>query len=318
MKSFVIKLLYFLAIPLTIIAGIYVISDPFKTIKSFNLAEFSIVNREYLSTELYLKNEQKQKYDSFIFGSSRGGGLNTYQWKSYLPKGSNQFLFQAWGETITGIYQKFYYLENENVSIKNAIILLDIPNSFSEIQEPETALGLKHYKLSGKSKLYFQSILFYSFLKPSEIYKFAKEIFIKPSYNIGFDSISNDWNKSNKENWKHKPKQDSALNKAKFRERPDVEVMSKELINPEFESLLMKIKLIIDKQESNYKIVITPTYDQLRINKQDLFALQKIFGKQNVYDFSGKNALTEDKFNFKDINHFDDIGGWEIIKEIYR
>jgi hypothetical protein len=318
MKSFIKKTLYFLGIPLILLVGIYITSDPFKTIKSFDLSEFSIVNRDYLSTELYLKNEQKQKYDSFIFGSSRGCGLNTYKWKSYLSKGSNQFLFQSWGETITGIYQKISYLESEKVSIKNAIVLLDIPSSFRETQEPKTALGLKHYKISGKSKIYFQSILFYSFLKPSEIFKSTKEIFIKPNYDIGFDTISNDWYKSNKENWKCKPEQDSTLNKGKFGERPKIEVMSKELIKPEFESLIKKIKYIFDKQKSDYKIIITPAYDQMRINKQDLYKLQRIFGKQNVYTYSGKNALTEDKFNFMDINHFDDIVGWEILKDIYR
>lgn len=318
MKSFIVKLLFFLGIPLLLLVGIYIISDPFKTIKEFNLTEFFTVNRDYLSTELYLKNEQNQKYNSFIFGSSRGCGINTYTWKSYLPKGSNQFLFQAWGETITGLYQKISYLENKKVSIKNAIILLDIPSSFSENQDPKTALGLKHYKLSGKSKLYFQSILFYSFLKPSEIYKSTKEIFIKPNYTIDFDTISNDWNISNKVNWKYKPKQDSNLNKKKFGKRPDVEVMSQKLISTEFESLLKKIEFILNKHESNYKIIITPAYDQLRINKQDLYILQKIFSKQNVYDYSGKNNLTEDKFNFMDINHFDANVGWEILEDIYK
>jgi len=318
MKLFIIKLLCFLGIPLILLVGIYIISDPFKTIKSFDLREFSTVNRDYLSTEIYLKNEQKQKYNSFIFGSSRGCGINTYKWKSYLPEGSNQFLFQAWSETITGIYQKIYYLDNNKVSIKNAIILLDIPSSFSKIQEPKTALGLKHYKLSGKSKLNFQSILFYSFLKPSEIYESTKEIFIKPNYDIRFDTISNDWNKSNKKSWECKPIQDSTLSKERFAKRPEVEVMSQKLISPELESLIKKIEFILDKQKSNYKIIITPAYDQLRINKQDLYILQMIFGKQNVYDYSGKNPLTEDKFNFMDINHFDAIVGWQILEDIYE
>jgi len=318
MKSFIRKLVCFIGIPFLLLVGIYVISDPFKTIKSFNLSEFSIVNRDFLSTELYLKNEQTQKYNSFIFGSSRGCGLNTYKWKSYLPKGSNQFLFQAWSETVTGIYQKVSYLDNKEVPIKNAIILLDIPSSFGETQEPKTALGLKHYKLSGKSKLYFQTILFYSYLKPSEIFKSTKEIFIKPNYEIGFDTISNDWNKSNKENWEYEPKQDKTLNKTKFGKRPDHEVISKELINLEFESLLKKIEFILQKQRTNYKIIITPAYDQLRINKNDLSTLKEIFGKQNVYDYSGKNILTEDKYNFMDINHFDAIVGWKILENIYE
>ena len=39
---------------------------------------------------------------SYVFVSSRGCGITTYQWLAYLPEGSSQFLFQAWGETITG------------------------------------------------------------------------------------------------------------------------------------------------------------------------------------------------------------------------
>lgn len=317
MKLFIKRLVCFLGIPFILLLGIYVISDPFKTIKKFNLKEFSTVNRDYLSTELYFKNEQKQKYNSFIFGSSRGCGLNTYKWKQYLPKGSNQFLFQAWGETITGIYQKINYLNKNNVPIKNAIILLDIPGSFSEPQLPKTALGLKHYKISGRTKFYFQSVLFYSFLKPSEIYKSAKMIFIKPKYEIGFDTISNDWNKINKENYLIKSKQNLTLNKVKFGKRPKVEVQSKKIITAEYENILKEIAFILKKQHTNYKIVITPAYDQLRINEQDFLLIQKIFDNQNVFDYSGKNSLSEDKYNFMDINHFDMIVGWYIFEDIY-
>lgn len=37
-----------------------------------------------------------------------------------------------------------------------------------------------------------------------------------------------------------------------------------------------------------------------------------------MYDYSGKNTLTEDKYNFMDINHFDAIVGWKILENIYE
>jgi len=317
MKSFIIKLSCFFVIPLVLLLGLYVISDPFKTIQKFSLKSFSTVNRDYLSTELYLKNEPTQNYNSFIFGSSRGCGLNTYQWKSYLPNGSNQFLFQAWGESITGIFQKISYLDKSKNAIKNVIILLDIPGSFADIQEPNTAMGIKHYLLSGKPQFYFQCVLFYSFLKPTEIYKSAKGLFKNSAYNVGFDSISNDWLKTNKDTWKYRPKQNKFLNKTKFHYRSDQVVFSNKVINSDFENVLNKIKTIFVNHNSTYKIIITPDYNQLHINLQDMQLLQRIFGENNVYNYSGKNNITEDKYNFMDINHFDEIVGWQIIKDIY-
>jgi hypothetical protein len=318
MKSFIIKFSCFFIIPLVLLLGLYVISDPFKALKKFSLKSFSTVNREYLSTELYLKNQPIQTYNSFIFGSSRGCGLNTYQWKSYLPIGSNQFLFQAWGETITGIYQKISYLDKNNCALNNVIILLDVPGSFADKQESNTAMGLKHYLLSGKSKFYYQSILFYSFLKPTEIYQSAKDLFQKRTYDVGFDSISNDWIKNNKDTWKFRPKQNRSFDVTKFHSRPDKEVFSNKVIKTDFEDTLNKIKIIFVKHKTAYKIIITPDYNQLHINLEDMQLLKRIFGENNVYNYSGKNSITEDKYNFMDINHFDEIVGWQIIEDIYN
>lgn len=318
MKKFILRTIYFLGIPLLLVIIIYLLADPFRTNGKFDLADVNTLNREYLSTELYLKNEKSQQYNSFIFGSSKGCGLNTYKWKSHLPVGSSQFLFQAWGETITGIYQKINFLHKRKVNIDNAIILIDIPTSFSKIQEPTTAIELKHYKLSGRSKLYFHTTLFIEFLKPSEILKAIGEIFQKPENKIDFDTISNDWNKLSRLNWSKIPKQDSTLNKMRFGKRPKIEQQSRPLITPEFEDILNKIAQLLKKCKTDFKIIITPAYNQIGINEADLALIEKIFLKQNVFDFSGKNLFTEDKYNFSDINHFDEIVGWKMLDEIYR
>lgn len=316
MKRFLLNLFYFLGIPVIGLIGIYLITDPFKTLHTFDLNNCSTVNRDYLSTEIYLKNYKNQKYDSFIFGSSRGCGLNTYLWKSYLPTNSNQFLFQAWSETITGIYQKIRFIDQNKQKINNAIILIDIPSTFSSLQEPHDALTIKHYLISGKSKLYFQFYMFLAYLKPTEIYKSLSDFVVKPEQIHNFDTISNDWDSSNRINWSIPPVQHMKYNKSKFEKRPDHEVFSKQLLDKRFIDVLYKIKLILDKQHTNCKIIITPAYSQLHINKDDLRLLQFIFGTKNVYNYSGKNAITENKYNFMDLNHFDTNVGYQIINDI--
>jgi transposase len=104
----------------------------------------------------------------------------------------------------------------------------------------------------------------------------------------------------------------------RFGKRPRLEQQSRPLITPEFEDILNKIAQLLKKHKTNFKIIITPAYNQIRINEADLALIEKIFLKENVFNFSGKNIFTEDKYNFSDINHFDEIVGWKMLDEIYR
>lgn len=305
-----------MGVPIVLIIGIYLYTDPFKTIYPFELKNISTVNREYLSVELFKKNYAEQRYNSFILCSSRGCGINTYQWKQYLDKEDNQFLFQAWAETIMGIYQKLNYLDSHDVCLKNVIILIDIPGSFIQEQESHKAMNIQHYDITGKSKLFYHYNLLLAYLKPSEIFNSIKDKILCNREIVKFDTISNDWNKNNRENFLTPPKQDSLTNRDNFSDNI-LETLSLPLIDNDKKIILLNIQKILQKHHSKYKIVITPAYQQIKIHHYDLQELYTIFGQQNVFDFSGKNAISTDKYNFSDINHFDLVAGWEIIETIY-
>ena len=70
MKRFIIAILLFVAIPFVLLVGIYVWTDPFRCIHAFDINDVDATNREYLSTELFRRNEPTYHYDSFIFSSS--------------------------------------------------------------------------------------------------------------------------------------------------------------------------------------------------------------------------------------------------------
>ena len=95
---------------------------------------------------------------------------------------------------------------------------------------------------------------------------------------------------------------------------------SQPLINDQFLQQLMHIKSIFDNHQTDYRIVISPTYcyTNPKINKEDLMILQKVFGTDKVFNYSGKNVLTEDCYNFSDPNHFGLSVGWQIIEDIYN
>lgn len=332
MKKFLITIVLIVFIPVIVLLGVYFLTDPFKTLKPFSLQYFDDTNRDYLSTELFLKNYPTYKYNSYVFGSSGGCGINTYHWLKYLPKKSRQFMFQAWGETLTGIEQKISYIDKMNGDFSNVILLVDIPGTFSSEQLPKEALSIKDYKFSGQSKFSYQATLFWNFLqKPSFWCSSVKGRIKNTKPSIGFDTISNDWAKNNSlVDVNIQPLKDSLRNCSRtvrntflreIESKTDADLKeSPVLIDDVFKEQLLHIKSVFTKHGTDYRIVITPAYCYTHpsINNQDLKTLQDIFGEQYVFDYSGKNDLSADCYNFSDPNHFGLSVGWKIIEDIYN
>lgn len=331
MKRFLIHIFLLLAIPVIILACIYVITDPFKTLKPFSLDYFDDTNRDYLSTELFLMNDSIYHYDSFVLGSSRCGGINTYHWKKYLPEGSSPFLFQSWGETITGIGQKLSYLDKSGTEINNALVLIDIPSSFARNQQSKDPLFIHSYKVTGQSWLGHQICLFRNFMgKPSVWIKSIKSFLSNVHPPVGFDVVTNDWDGHNKErDLDLQPAMDSLkICSAHTRdvffksvaEASNEQTVSDKLITDQLKHQLLLIKDVFDKHHTNYMIIITPAYCYTHptIHPDDLNVLIDTFGAEYVYDYSGVNEISSNCYHFSDPNHFDLSAGWKMIEEIYN
>ena len=330
MKRFIFTIALFITIPLVLLVGIYIWTDPFRCIHAFDINDVDATNREYLSTELFLRNEPTYHYNSFIFASSRGGGINTYQWKQYLPEGAQPFLFQAWGENLTGIEMKINYLNEHQIPINNALILFDIPGSFGENQISTNALAIKHYVFTGQSKIRYNAIQFFNFIqKPSLWRRSVKNRIQCVRVSCETDTITNDWEKSNCYNYNILPLQDSLRQCSEMTRRTffekiahsgDVVQVSKPLINKRFEKQLRHIREILDANQTDYHIIITPApcYTNTAINPKDRDKLCELFGTERTHDYSGKNKYTEDYNNFSDPNHFGLRVGYMIIEDIYK
>ena len=330
MKKFIITILLFITIPLILLVGIYLWTDPFRCIHAFDINDIDVTNREYLSTELFLRNEPNYHYNSFIFSSSRGGGMNTYQWKQYLPDCAQPFLFQAWSETLTGIELKLEYLNEHHIPIDNALILMDIPGTFKKDQLPHEALSLKHYLFTGHSKFEYNTVQFWNFIqKPSLWSQNIQKRLRGTRIACESDTITNDWEASNKDNYSELPHQDSLNHCSEMTRRTflakiehagkEVKV-SKPLINGRFEEQLLHIRAILEENHTDYHIIITPVpcYTNPAINPKDLALLQDVFNTERVHNYSGKNEITEDYNNFSDPRHFGLRVGYLIVEEIYR
>ena len=330
MKRFIITITIGIAIPLVILLAIYLWTDPFRCLHAFDINDVDVTNREYLSTELFLRNNPVYHYNSFIFSSSRGGGMNTYQWKSYLPDDAQPFLFQAWSESLTCIELKMNYLNEHDIPINNALIMFDIPGTFSSNQLPKEALSMKHYMFTGHTKFIYNAYQFFNFIqKPSLWRKSIKYRLHHVKEACCSDTITNDWDNTCALNYKELPAQDSLKHCTEMTrttffstiEHSGYKVsVSKPVITQQFEKQLRHIRAILNENETDYHIILSPgyCYTNPEVNPQDLKLLQEIFGSSRVHNYTGKNELTEDYNNYSDPGHFGLRVGFLIIEDIYK
>lgn len=330
MKKFLIILFGFFAIPLLLLLGLYLWTDPFRTLHEFDINDVDATNREYQSVELFKYNQYKYAYNAFVFGSSQASGLNTYTWKMYLPEGSQTFLFQAWSENITGVKQKVEWLDERGVNIEHALVLIDIPSFFTQEQISYDALSMKHWELSKESAFAYHAHEYYNFIqKPSSWVTFCKKTLKGQKIPFSADTITNDFFATNAFNYDVLPPQDS-LNQCTDQTRrnffaqisnvteEDV-VMSEPLITKELASTMNDIAGIFEKQGTDYSVIVTPAYRYVHpyLNKEDLAILQTIFGGDKVFDYTTDLRFTSDYNDFFDPIHFGTRLGFQILKDVY-
>jgi hypothetical protein len=328
MRLFIKSIIVF-SIPFLILIAGYVYGDPFKIIHDYDLylPEYVMLRRGFVSTQVFLKNNTHYNFDSFIFGSSRATAFTCKEWRKYLSVDCSVYSYGNWNETIEGIYKKVQFIDSIGNNIKNAIIVIDTDQTF---KKDNNSIEGDHYLISGKSLWQFHCMYFIRSLRsvwliPASIdYKLFRT---RRSYMKNFvgmkigdiDPINNDWEPDNEE----KILRDSTayysgtLNK--FYIRPEIENESGTQISSADSIMIQKINSIFKRHKTDVKIIIGPLYDQIKFNKNDLKFLQVIFGKENIFDFSGINYFTDNIYSFRnDVIHFRNRTGNKILENIYK
>jgi hypothetical protein len=331
MKKFLKKTIVFLLIgllPVFPLLAIYFICDPFKVIYTYpsyyisGAPEYIELNRDYVSTETFIQKYPTYKYNSFIFGNSRSFFYETADWKKHISEG-RCFHFNASRETIYGIYKKIAFLDKNNIQIKNALIILDY-GLLSVITNSKGHLYIKHPVLSGDFFSFHMEFI-KAFLNPSFLIKYLPLKFFNivsssfKYYTWDYDSITNEfkWTYLEKEILKNPNKY--YLSKINlFYKRVPLQQYSPIIIKDEQISMLSEILKIFKKNNTNYKIIISPLYNQIKLNSADLSTLKLIFGNEHVFDFSGINSITNNMYNYYETSHYRPQVSREILNEIYK
>ena len=308
---------------------LYLIFDPFKVLRIYDDYSYPYVipNRDFISTEMFILNQPKYQYNSFIFGSSRTIAFRPDSWQKFLTKDNRIFMFDASSESIFGIYTKLKYLESKNIKIKNAFIVFCRDVTFGLTHDHMGHLFIKHPEVSGSGDIHFQKTFLKAYFDPKFLINFYAYKIVggyRPymagyieKRTIRYNTVNNQINLVDQEAEIRNPEAYYSKRSNMFNRRiPDK--MDTAQIKQQIQlTMLKEIKRILEKNQTNYRIVISPLYDQIQLNREDFKILKNLFG-ENVFDFSGKNAFTDSKFNYFESSHYRPMVGDSIFKIVYK
>lgn len=330
MKKFAIKLLFF-CLPLSFPVVLYLSIDPFKVIYKYSeqintKGKYQkAINRDFQSTELFFWNHKQYSYNSFIFGNSRSIFFQIKTWNRFIL--GEPFHFNAFDESIFGINGKLRLLDDLNIDIKNALIVLD-QKTLSVTKNSSGHIFIKHPRVSKESYFSFHLEMFKGFFPKAMLPITDVVLFGGTTYIGEFGITENIWKHDMKSNQLsfYRFDQELAVNPDSyysdklsfFFQRDTIQKFSDPSIFNEQLVLLKNIKSIFASNGTNYKIIISPLYDQMRLNQKDVFILNELFGAENVFDFSGINSLTKDYHNYYEPSHFRPFICDSILNIIYK
>ncbi|MFT3904126.1 MAG: hypothetical protein QM727_13200 [Niabella sp.] len=327
------KKLTILLLPFFIMMAIYLHDDPFMVLRHYERYDPSTVllDEDYVGWQTYMNNRDTIPLDSFIMGNSCTMAFPCGEWEKHLEGGRAIRLFGN-AEGIIAIYQKLEALDRLHVPIKNVLMVLD-KTSLGKCQTSYSHTCIQPPEVSGISKFKFQETFCQAFFRPGFVipyfdYKISHKYrpymqgIINP-YGAIRQPMTNDAinpreemiRKEGEKYWEnHKDdfikKSEPDYRNGKYKEAPPV-LLAKQI------DLLNKIKGILDKNNTSLKIIISPDFNQVSINKADLKQLNRIFGADTVFDFTGINEYTTDIHNYYEKSHYRPVLGIKLMNKIY-
>ena len=321
-----------LSLPLNFFLATYVWYDPFRVLYHYDdyyQGHDVGLDRDFVSTEVFLRQVDRYHYDSFIFGNSRTMAFLTSDW-SPLIGSPVAFHFDASMESLFGIVGKVRLVEQKGLPLRNALILLDVSILAGTTDRYDEHLYVKHPAVSGNGWLPFQLAFVKSYLSPKFCLPFlAKKLLGRqiPGFPSPFraevpeqmDPVTNDIRVPKLEQriaadpeayyrgWDAKYPPDQKDSKT-----------SPPVICDAAKELLGDLREAFARQGTNYRIVINPLWNKRQLHPADLGVLKSIFGKDRVFDFSGVNHITSDKLNYYEDSHYRPHIGREILSRIYH
>lgn len=330
MKRFLLKFSLF-SFPLALLSVVILWIDIFKIFgfQDYYSNQKVALNRGTITTMTFNHFRGAEAFNSFIFGSSRSQAFKCDAWSEYLSTDAKAFHFDASGEDIEGIAQKLTYINALGGRIENALVVLDA-EALNTNHNRQGHLYVRMPCISKEPKAHYYATFLKASLNMKLLVAYADfSLFdTRRDYMEGV-IINNKYDHmptiKNCDVWyglDREIQEDSLafyrqqISRGIFFERPSTKVYDKEISEDEINHLRV-IKSIFNKHNTSYKVIISPLYDQIPLREPQLSLLKNIFGEEQVFDYSGKNGLTQPIHNYYETSHYRPHVANQILAEIY-
>lgn len=324
------KRVFLFGSPFLLLALSYFVFDPFHVLRNYDSYPDNYLeayNRNRISTQIFLNNNPKYNFKSFVFGSSRSSVFFTQDWGKYIGD-SNAYHFDASNECISGIANKISFIDKQQNKIENALIIFDGETFNYAIDTSSSIIHIQDYKWSGQSKFAYNLLFFKAYFKDLFFLKYfdTKLFHTYRPYMYGVFSKMHMIYTPINNNFIFKEYNDELVKDSTayysrdlFYKRDTLAKLEEpQSIKPYQHKFLKQIKDVLSKNKTNYQIVIAPTYSLKKFNKEDLEVLKQYFEPTRIHDYSGKNNLSLPLSNFYEIYHFKPSVARIIMKDIYE
>jgi hypothetical protein len=332
MKRFIKKLLSF-TLPFLIIVITVQFFDFFKIYKTYNnYFENNRIsqNRTFFATKTFIEHKDSIQYNTFVFGNSRSQAFKDSSLIKHFGLTAKPFHFDSDSESLYGIYKKLEFLSLNKANLTNVLIALDASilkittarNTYNYINPPEfnDVSKFKFYsefiKTSCNPK-FITAITDFSIFKTERRYM---KKYILTAKNIDtYNRYSLDCRYGNE----IELKQDSILyyktmfSKKAFIARENYKRDSIKLTDKHID-LLQKIASILNQQNTKYRIIISPLYNQTALQKDIKNLIKSTFKPNTVFDFSGENKFTNSIGNYYEWSHYKPFVAEQLLNSINK
>jgi hypothetical protein len=329
MKKLAIRIAILL-LPLAIIIALFVIVDPMKVVHDYAdpLQIGVLMNDRHYQARYLMHN--KIPYESFVVGSSRSKMFRTPSWQQHIGTDTKCLHLGVNDESIWGLLHKLEYIDRSGYKIKHCLFPLD-HRLLRDIENNEAHIFRDHPLISGETYPEYYKFFFIAFINPeflSSYFRWTRTHQFDPATmksfiwheHFTYHHATADITYTDYEDLLAKGEdQYYEQKKAIFYPRDTVKIKAntKVVLTPKTIGYLNRIKALFDKHHTSYRLIVTPNYDQIAMTDSDYAVIQSIFGKQNITNHSGINALTHDVHHYYEERHFRPFISDSLMNEAY-
>ena len=231
-------------------------------------------------------------------------------WKPYLDSTASILHFDASMETLTGIINEMHFLNNHGSTIKNALIVIEVEMLGRQPSEDDI-LYVQHPATTGAINWFHVQTQFFNAIRDFDQIRYAfspngyknetqqegiiSDIapnrigYLNEMYYCEIDSIIATC-----------PDKFFTPERLAQRKRAILPSASQPAIDETVEAQLKTIKGILDKNNTNFIIIVPPRATNPQLKWQDLWVMKAIFGEDKVHDFSGHPEYVNDERAYYD------------------